>query len=122
MGFGKQQTAARISSDRLAAMTGVETAGGEPPPRVSLEPDLSRIRKNRLEETPEERQQRLAAKTVNFSTTFLIRSIILVAVAWFGYNAYQMTGDIHRGIAIGMFVMAGDFGRVMLKAMEPGTK
>jgi len=133
MGFGDKKPVAQISLDRLAAVAGrgdgVETAEPEeqakaPPPRpVMLEPDLSRINKtNMLDDTPEARKRRLAAKTVNFSTTFLVRIIILAAVAYYIWNERQLTGQIHRGVAIGLLVMAADFGRVALKAMTPGTK
>lgn len=129
MGFGKQQAAPRISGDRLAAVTGVSVAVtpdiAAPQPmmrRESIEPDLSKMRKNRIEETPEQRKKRMAAKTVNFGATFLARLIIIGAAGYYGYQAFEMTGIIPRGVSVGIFVMVGDFGRVILKAMEPGSK
>ncbi len=130
MGFGKQQAAARISGERLAAVTGAApiAAAAEavsPQPvlrRESVQPDLSKMRKNRIEETPEQRKKRLAAKTVNFGATFLARIIIIGAAGYFGYQSYEMTGIFPRGIGIGIFVMVADFGRVLLKAMDPGSK
>lgn len=133
MAFGgkKNEAALRISADRLASVAGgggsaaaVEDgpAFSGPSRRVSLEPDLSRIKPRGVDETPEERQRRLAAKTVNFTATFLARLILMAALAKYGYDAYQMTGVVHRGVAVGMFAMVADFGRVALKAMEPGTK
>lgn len=129
MGFGKQEAVARISNDRLAAVTGAAIASssvGEPSSapmrRVSVEPDLSKMRKNRIEETPEQRKKRLAAKTVNFGATFLARLIIIGAAGYYGYEQFQQTGIVPRGVAMGVFVMLGDFGRVILKAMEPGSK
>ncbi|VAV97093.1 hypothetical protein MNBD_ALPHA05-229 [hydrothermal vent metagenome] len=132
MGFGDKKPVAQISLDRLAAVAGggsVETAGpvertAAPPPKpVTLEPDVSRIRKtNMIDETPEAHKRRLAAKTINFSTTFLIRIIIFAAVLYYAWSQHQLTGQIHRGLAIGLLVMAADFGRVSLKAMTPGSK
>jgi len=130
MGFGKQQAVARISGDRLAAVTGGASISAEPDMaaskpmmrRESVEPDLSKMRKNRIEETPEQRKKRLAAKTVNFGATFLVRSIIIGAAVYFGYQTFESTGSFPRGVGIGIFVMVGDFGRVLLKAMEPGSK
>ena len=126
MGFGKQKAPARASAARLNALAGaspsmeVEAAG--PRPRVSVEPDLSRINKNRIVETPEERKKRLAAKTVNFGATFTARIIIIAAACVYGYDLYQSTGEVHRGVAAGVLAMVVDFGRVLLKAMEPGSK
>ena len=132
MGFGKQAAVPRVSAGRLTALAGggaaqaVPASDGEvssvPRRRVSVEPDLSRINKNRIIETAEERKKRLAAKTMNFGATFIARMIILAAAGLYGYELYQQTGDIHRGVAVGMLVMAADFGRVLLKAMEPGSK
>ncbi len=133
MGFGDKKPAPQISLDRLAAVAGrgdvVETAepvaaAAAPLARpVSLEPDVSRIRKtNMVDETPEAHKRRLAAKTVNFSMTFLVRTAIFAAVVYYAWNEHHLTGQIHRGVAIGLLVMAADFGRVALKAMAPGSK
>lgn len=130
MGFGKQQAVARISGDRLAAVTGGGNISAEPDlassqpmmRRESVQPDLSKMRKNRIEETPEQRKKRMAAKTVNFGATFLVRIIIIGAAGYFGYQVYESTGAFPRNIGIGIFVMVGDFGRVLIKAMEPGSK
>ncbi len=130
MGFGKQQAVARIGGDRLAAVTGSanitaapELASAKPMMRRdSIEPDLSKMRKNRIEETPEQHKKRMAAKTVNFGATFLARIIIIGAAAYFGYQTFESTGVFPRGVGAGIFVMVGDFGRVLLKAMEPGSK
>lgn len=130
MAFGgkQNQPALRISTDRLASVAGgvsvaaasAPTAGFSRP--ATLDPDLSRIRPRGVDETPEERKKRLTAKTVNFTATFIARLLIMGALAKFGYDVYQTTGTIHRGVALGLFAMTVDFGRVMLKAMEPGTK
>ncbi len=129
MGFGDKKPVAQISLDRLAAVAGggvVETA--EPVEvrsvkPVTLEPDVSRIRKtNMVDETPEAHKRRLAAKTVNYSMTFLVRIIIFAAVVYYAWGEHHLTGQIHRGVAIGLLVMAADFGRVALKAMTPGSK
>ncbi len=131
MGFGDKKPVAQISLDRLAAVAGggggvVETAEPveAPPARpVSLAPDLSRIRKtNMLDETPEAHKRRIATKAVNFSATLLIRIVILAAVAYYAWNEHRFTGQIHRGVAIGLIIMVADFGRVTLKAMSPGSK
>lgn len=129
MGFKKQEPAPRVDAGRLAALAGVKAEPSASPSeaaparrRVSVEPDLSRINKNRLIETPEERKKRLAAKSVNFSASFIGRSAIIGAALWYGYGLYQSTGDIDRLVAIGVLVMAADFGRVLLKAMEPGSR
>lgn len=134
MGFGNKQPAARISGDRLAAVTGgtataaAAVAGGAAiggaaaRRRVSVEPDLSKIRKNRIEETAEERKKRLAAKTVNFGATIIARIVIIGAAGLYGYSIYEGSGAIPRGVAIGIFAMLGDLGRVVLKALEPGSK
>lgn len=131
MAFSKKNAAAQISMDRLAAVAGVSAgagvaqvaAGGAARARrVSLEPDVSRIRKNAIEETPEERKRRLAAKTVNFGATIIARIIILAAAGLYVWQTYQFSGQMHRGLAFGIFAMTADLGRVMLKAMEPGSK
>ena len=127
---GKQQAALRVSAGRLASVvSGASYASAvaaadvvAPKPRVTHEPDLSRIRARGPEETPDQRKKRLAAKTVNFSATFLARIIVMLALGSFAYDIYESTGAIHRGAAAGMFAMVLDFGRVLLKATEPGTK
>ena len=73
-------------------------------------------------ESPEARKKRLAAKTINFTATFFARIMIIGVVGYLMYDIYQGSGTIHRGYAMGMFAMIADFGRVLLKAMEPGTK
>ena len=132
MGFGKKSAAAmQINTDRLAAVAGLPTtaaatagAGASEAPRrrVSVEPDMSRIRKCSLDETPEERKKRLAAKTVNFTATILARLVIIAAAGLYAWTEFESTGKIHRGVAIGIFAMTADLGRVMLKALEPGSK
>ena len=130
MAFAKKQEAPRISADRLANIAGggvaiAAPAAPESAPRmrVELQPDLSRMRPRGVAmETPEKRKKRLAAKTINFTATFFARIVIIGAVGYLMYEIYQGSGAIHRGYAMGMFVMIADFGRVLLKAMEPGTK
>jgi len=131
MAFAKKQEAPRISADRLANIAGggvaiaAPAAAPESAPRmrVELQPDLSRMRPRGVAmETPEKRKKRLAAKTINFTATFFARIVIIGAVGYLMYEIYQGSGAIHRGYAMGMFVMIADFGRVLLKAMEPGTK
>lgn len=131
MAFGEKQNQAalQISANRLASLAGGVTAAA--PAReapsfaarpVSVEPDISRIRPRGIDETPEQQQRRLAAKTVNFTATILARLVIMGALATFAYDVYEATGTIHRGVAMGLFLMTADLGRVILKAMEPGTK
>ena len=135
MAFGeKNAQAAVIGADRLAAVAGappttasVDAASPAAAPaprrrRADLQPDPSRIRPRQLEETPETRKRRLAAKTVNFTATIIARLVIIAGAGLWGWKQYEYTGQIHRGVAIGVFVMFGDLGRVILKAMEPGTK
>ena len=137
MAFGdKQETAPRIGADRLAAVVGggVTTSNiassniasavpsSAPARPVSVEPDLSRIRKSRIEETPEERKKRLAAKTVNYTASFIGRLIVIAAASLYGWEHLQMTGSMHHGISIGVFIMAADFVRVAMKAATPGSK
>lgn len=127
----KQDEVPRVDAGRLAALAGktvdkpedaVEANGAQPRKRVSVEPDLSRINKNRIIETPEQRKKRLAAKSVNYSASFMARAAIIAAALWYGYESYQSTGDIDRIVAIAVLVMAADFMRVMVKAMEPGSR
>ncbi|GJL92426.1 hypothetical protein [Hyphococcus sp.] len=125
----KQTEALRVSIDRLAAIAGgggvemaVTAESDAPRRRVELKPDLSRIRPRGINETPEQKARRLTAKKINFTMTFLARLAIMGAVAYLMKEVYEGTGSIHRGYAMGMFVMVADFGRVILKAMEPGTK
>lgn len=135
MAFGaKQQPAFQVSAARLAAVSGggaataaampASASAGESAPRrrVSVEPDVSRIRKNMIDETPEERKKRLAAKTVNFGATIIARIVIFAGVGLYAWKTYQFSGEIHRGVALGLFAMTADFGRVCLKAMTPGSK
>ncbi|WDI30037.1 hypothetical protein PUV54_08705 [Hyphococcus flavus] len=120
----------RISSDRLAGIAGgvgaapAADAGASSGPayRRVIEPDLSRMRPRSVDECEEARKRRLAAKTVNFTATIIARLVIMAALGKFGFDLYQMTGTVHRGVALGMFAMLADLGRVMLKAMTPGTK
>lgn len=127
---GKQQAALRVSADRLASVASGASYGSAlaaadaaaPKPRVSHEPDLSRIRPCAIEETPEQRKKRLAAKTVNFTATILARLLIMGGLGVFAYDIYEGSGAIHRGAAAGLFAMTLDFGRVLMKAMQPGTK
>ena len=125
MAFGsKGKGAARMSSARLASMGGgaATASAGGPARRVSVEPDLSRIKRRQPNETPEERKRRLAAKTVNFTATFIARIVIMVGLAFYGYNIYETTGVVPRGLAAGFVAMIVDFGRVVIKCSEPGTK
>lgn len=136
MAFGNKQTAGQISADRLAAVAGgggaiastysepsaAASSNATPRRRVSLEPDLSRIRKSSIDETPEARKKRLAAKTMNFGATILARLILMGAAGYYLWDVYQFSGQVPRGVALGLFAMVGDFGRVLIKAMEPGTK
>lgn len=80
------------------------------------------MRPRGLDETAAERKQRLAAKTVNFSATILARLAILAAAGVYVFELYDTSGQIHRGFAMGMFAVIADLGRVILKAMEPGTR
>ena len=125
----KQNDAPRIGADRLAAIAGgsvmemaVAAESQTPRMRMELQPDLSRMRPRGVNETPEQRARRLMAKKINFTMTILARLAIMGAVAYLMNETYQGTGAIHRGYATGMFFMVADFGRVILKAMEPGTK
>ena len=130
MGFGAKQAVARVSENRLSAVAGVgavesfssgsSSVGAAR--RVSVEPDLSKIRKCRIEETPEERKKRLAAKTVNFGATIIARLVIIAALGVYAWGEYQASGRIHRGVLFGLVAMGGDLGRVLLKMMEPGSK
>lgn len=133
MGFGNKKAAPQVGIDRLAAVAGggaaaataapaAAGAASEPVKRVSVEPDVSRIRKRQIEETPEDRKKRLAAKAVNFSATILARIAILAAAGLYMWKEYEFTGKVHRGVALGAFAMTADLGRVILKAMEPGSK
>jgi len=133
MVFNKQDAAPRVDAGRLAALAGkrekgASSPGAAPTPdiaprrRVSLEPDLSRISKIRLDETPAQRKKRLAAKSVNFSASFIVRIAIIGAALWYGYEAYRSTGAIDRAVALAVLVMAADFGRVLLKALQPGSR
>lgn len=132
MALAKKQAAApRVSTDRLAALAGggaasmaVNDVAASAPlgQRMELRPDLSRMRPRGVMETPEQRKRRLTAKKINFTMTFLARTVIIAAVAYLMQEAYDGTGAIHRGYATGMFLMLADFGRCILKAMEPGTK
>ncbi|MHA7871643.1 MAG: hypothetical protein ACX939_04765 [Hyphococcus sp.] len=130
---GKKREAAGVSSARLAAVAGAPASAEAAPDsapagpsapvrRASVEPDLSKIRKYSIDETPEARKKRLAAKTVNFSATIIARIIIIAAVCLYGWAEFQGTGKIHRGIAVGVFAMLADLGRVSLKALDPGSK
>lgn len=128
MGFGGKKQPAGMNPDRLAALAGggslaqADASAAAPRRRVSVEPDMSRIRKCSIDETPEERKKRLAAKTVNFGATFIARIIIMAAAGFFLWTELQNTGKVHRGVVVGMFAMLADFGRVMMKALEPGSK
>ncbi len=119
----------RVSADRLAAIAGgvpladepaAQSAG--PPARTMLEPDLSRIRPRGVIETPEQRKKRMTAKVINFTFTIFARLVIMAALGMFMWSGYEITGTIQRGPALGMIALFADLGRVLLKAMEPGTK
>ncbi len=133
MAFGaKNAGVAAVGVDRLAAVAGssshtitTEDAASAPStPRryAEVQPDPSRIRPRQIDESPEERKRRLAAKTVNFTATIIARIVIIAGAGLWAWKQYEFTGQIHRGVAVGAFVMFGDLGRVILKATEPGTK
>jgi len=129
LGFGgKKQEAPVVSAQRLAAVAGIAApvaVGATQQPAAlaaSLKPDLSRIRARISDATPEDRKRRLAAKTVNFTFTILARLVIIAAIGMFVWNQYQFSGQVPRGAIIGVFAIFADLGRVILKAMEPGTK
>lgn len=131
MAFGAKKTAvAGVGVDRLAAVAGTPpdvaaahaSSTGTVRPSRPRQPDPSRIRPRQIEETAEQRKRRLAAKTVNFTATILARFVIIAAAGLWAWQQYQFTGQVHRGIAIGVFAMFGDLGRVIMKATEPGTK
>ncbi|MEM8772547.1 MAG: hypothetical protein AAGD92_12940 [Pseudomonadota bacterium] len=130
MGFGNRKPeAVAVGAGRLASIAGsssTQTVAGlaeTPKPKpASLEPDPSRIRPRQIEETPEARKRRLAAKTINFTATILARLVIIGAAGFYMWSEYQLTRQVHRGIMFGVFAMVGDLGRVILKASEPGTK
>jgi hypothetical protein len=134
MGFGnKKEPPVSASMDRLAAVAGGAPAaapavagegqsGPKPQRRKELQIDVTRIRPRQIEETAEQRKRRLAAKTVNFTATIIARVVIIVGAGIYGWDIYESTGQVHRGVAIGIIVMIGDLGRVVMKASEPGTK
>lgn len=130
MGFGTKRTDGLVSADRLAAVGGgvsmsteaAAQAPSSPRLRGEIQPDLSRIRPRAIDESPEDRKRRLAAKTVNFSMTILARLVIVAGAGLYAWKQYQFTGQLHRGVAIGVFAMFADLGRVVMKASEPGTK
>jgi len=134
MAFGNKGPAARVGADRLAGLAGAgalasapgaATGGGASPAparRLNLEPDVSRMRPMSFDASPEARKQRLRAKAINFTATILARVIILAAGGVYLWKTHQFSGQVSRGLAVGMFAMSGDLGRVILKAMEPGTK
>ncbi len=130
MAFGSKKAPAGVSADRLSAVAGASAAPAAAAPsgvgssarRTTLDIDPSRMRPRQIEETPEDRKRRLAAKTVNFTATIIARIVIIAGAGVYAWNQYQLTGQVHRGVAIGVFVMIGDLGRVIMKAAEPGTK
>ncbi len=130
MAFGAKKAGVPAASvDRLAAVAGSPSpaaatadAVSAPHPRGELRPDPSRIRPRQIDESPEQRKRRLAAKTVNFSATIIARIVIIAGAGLWAWKQYEFTGQVHRGVALGVFVMFGDLGRVILKASEPGTK
>ena len=130
MAFAKKQAPApRISAERLAAIAGggvgaveaVEDAVASEPRRM-VAPDLSRIRPRGIEETPDQRKKRLTVKTINFTATIIARFAIMAGLGLFIWSGYEMTATIHRGAACGIVLIFADLGRVIIKAMEPGTK
>lgn len=140
MGFGAKTETLAVDPSRLAALAGkplaptvddtpTQPASRQSPTtmtaaarRASLEPDQSRIRKCSIDETPAQRKKRLAAKTMNFSATIIARITILVAVGYYAWAEFKGIGGVHRGIVIGIFVMLADLGRVIIKALDPGSK
>ena len=135
MGFGRKKAPARVGCARVAVIAGggaktamssdIASSGSgvqAAPRRVSVEPDLSRIQKSPIIETPEVRKKRLAAKTINYSATILARIVIIAAACMWGYEQMKTTGVVHRGVAAGVFAMFLDLGRVTMKALTPGSK
>ncbi len=132
MAFGAKKTqAAIVGCDRLMAVAGAAPTASssrsavEASPsrrRHDLTPDPSRIRPRQIEETPEDRKRRLAAKTANFTATIIARLVIIAAAALWAWKQYEYSGQIHRGVAVGVFIMLGDLGRVFMKASVSGTK
>lgn len=131
MAFTKKQQAVAMqaSANRIAAIAGggvavedVVVEGAAPGPRQVLHVDMSRIRPRGVEETPVQRKKRLMAKAINFTATIFARLAIIAGLGLYIWSGYEMTGNIHRGSAVGITLIFADLGRVILKAMEPGTK
>ncbi|WP_411816314.1 hypothetical protein [Hyphococcus sp. DH-69] len=125
MAFGNQQQAtAQISSSRLANVIGapaneaLDAEIAKPAPRVGVQPDLSRIKTRRREETPEQRKRRMASNRLNFGATIIARLVIIAALGNFGYEVYEMTGTVHRGVAAGVIAISLDLLRVTAKAAD----
>ena len=127
MGLGRKSTAPAMNAGRLASVAGTKqdvpsTSSTSSFSGAAPAPDPSRIRRRQIEETPEARKKRLAAKTVNFTATFFARIILMGALAYLCWQQYQFSGSVPRGYGFGLFAMVADFGRVTVKAMTPGTK
>lgn len=121
MAFGKQRGAAvRVAAIAAANGGGPKRAAGGSD--VSRIPSRAEIARRSLKESPEQRQARLRAKTVNFTCTLVARSFILAGAAWYAWTLVIDTGALPRGVILGVFAMTVDYGRVLVKLMTPGTK
>ncbi len=128
MAFGNKKPTLGMNLNRVSAIAGstavasADVGAVTSTRRVSVEPDMSRMRKCSIDETDEERKARLAAKTMNFGATIIIRLIILAAAGFYAWGEYQGTGKVDNGVGFGIFVVVADLGRVVMKALQPGSK
>lgn len=123
MAFGKKNSAASARMERLTQNMGQANADSDSASSCDVpEPDLETIRRLRLNETSEERRVRLRVKTINFASTLTARAVIIFIALFYLVHRYSHSGILDRRIAIVIFAMVGDYGRVLMKAFTPGTK
>ena len=116
----------QASSTRLSAVTGSGGGGAgglsARPERDCVEPDLSKIRKSSIDETPEEFKQRIAAKTVNYSVSITLRLMILATIGYFLWQGYDSSRELERNLLIAGGAVFLDLVRAGFKCITPGTR
>ena len=118
----------QASSSRLSAVTGggggdggASAIGGRPM-RDCVEPDLSKIRKSSIDETPAEFKQRMAAKAVNYGVSITLRLIILGTIGYFLWQGYDSSRELEQNLLIAGGAVFLDLVRAGFKCITPGTK
>ena len=121
--MARAKTAELLQGRLQRVARSADKAHGRPIPTAQRrEPDPRSVRKWRPTEDPVARRRRLRAKTVNFTCTLTARAVIMFGLGYFLLHEWEHYGVVDRRGAFILLAMVADYGRVIMKALEPGTK